>query len=345
MSKPVLLTIYIASLLALIGCGSLRVKVSSASPAEATKQAQTLTPPVNDDGMLSYENEMYGFTFEYPATWTLQESANAVTLHKENVVLNISVKRDSEDVEIRGSGMPAGEMVKGESARVLGIDIPKTLVVLDGATQSILYGEFRENANVTFVVRADAEGPGGISETLHAELDAIVGTLDLTWAALPLPEAEMADWPTYTNEDYGFMLRYPETWMLEAFEADQYSSSYIVLNRNGYTLFISFKANDEEQQLGPTGVSAGEFQKGEPLLVLASNQTINRVHLVYEDRIKAIFYGENVGQPVEFGELQFAISLNGYAGTDYEELDLPQEVRDEADAIIATLTFTAAPRG
>lgn len=335
----------------LTGCGSADVKVWSMSPAEATSQASSqeagsINSLNGQETSQTYTNDIYGFTFNYPTTWTVNETSNRVSVEKDGIVLNINFKRATEeDVHILPSGMAAGDVIKGNPAEIyfLGEYATKSLIQLDGVTQTVTYGNGAQQIDqMEFFVQADINdfqvATNGITPELESEMDDMVRSLDLVWAAFPVSGEMLEDWNTYTHDDYGFSFRYPPTWELEIIPGETSSVNFIGLTNGTYRLTLAFKAVEEEIQIMPSGIAAGEFQKGEPMLALINHQAVDRIHLVHEDRIKSVIYadGEFAG-PLEFDNLQMVIMLDDTAQVAYEDIELSQDIRDEADTIITSL--------
>ena len=88
----------------------------------------------------------------------------------------------------------------------------------------------------------------------------------------------------------------------------------------------------ESIQIGPGGVSAGEFE--ERGTVTFMGQEVPRVMLVYEGKDKGVFYGGTPG--IQVDELMFMIYMTdlGEPNTDYRLIDLPEAVQAEVDQIV-----------
>ena len=89
---------------------------------------------------------------------------------------------------------------------------------------------------------------------------------------------------------------------------------------------------------GPTGLPAGELRKGDPTHMWLNGAAVPRVHLVLDDRVKAVFYGPPV-TPITIGDHQIIISVIDRSSTpaDYETVDLPADILRQMDWIVTTL--------
>lgn len=82
----------------------------------------------------SYTNSTYGFAFNYPSTWNLNEGNNLITLTRGTYALRIGFKRERENINILGSGLPAGEPIivaEETSFMALPIQLRRVLVTFN----------------------------------------------------------------------------------------------------------------------------------------------------------------------------------------------------------------------
>ncbi len=131
---------------------------------------------------------------------------------------------------------------------------------------------------------------------------------------------------SYTNGVYGFTFDYPETWTLT--EEDH----GVILQKGANRLGINFRWADEQiDHFGRTGMGAGDFIYAGKINFM--NQVIPAEALLFEKKTKAVFYGEN--GLAEIGNLVFMIALEDLE-TDYMDVDLPEEIINEANTILET---------
>ena len=144
-----------------------------------------------------------------------------------------------------------------------------------------------------------------------------IGTIEVE--PTPLPERF-----SYTNEVYGFAFDYPKTWRLT--EEDH----GVILQKGTNRLGINFRWADEQtDEFGPTGMGAGDLIYAGKVNFL--NQVIPVESLLFEKKLKAVFFGESGS--VEVDDLVFMMSLEDL-DTNYMDVDLPEEIITEARMIL-----------
>ncbi|MEJ2599059.1 MAG: hypothetical protein P8Z00_12045 [Anaerolineales bacterium] len=158
------------------------------------------------------------------------------------------------------------------------------------------------------------------AQTDSGEMDpAGIGTIEIGVEPTPTPERT-----SYTNNAYGFAFDYPETWTLT--EQDH----GVVLQKGTNRLGINFRWADEQvDQFGRTGIGAGDFIYAGKINFM--NQVIPAQALLYEKKIKAVFYGEE--GLVDTGDIVFMITLEDLENN-YMDVDLSEEIISEAGMIL-----------
>jgi hypothetical protein len=139
----------------------------------------------------------------------------------------------------------------------------------------------------------------------------------------------------YTNDEYGFAFRYPETWT----PAEE--PQHITLSQGSLALHIAYgwAAHPGFHPLGGrTGLPAGDLIYGEKVSFLG--QVIPAQVLEYERRDKMVLYGGT--NLVTAGDLAFSIWLEDGGGADYVTLDIPKEVQAQAKQILESFERTEA---
>jgi len=132
---------------------------------------------------------------------------------------------------------------------------------------------------------------------------------------------------SYANDEYGFTFSYPETWTLTE------EPQRIMLNHGTIRLSIAYgwAANPGFRPMsGRTGLPAGDLLYSDKILFLG--QTVPVHVLAYERKDKMLLYGDS--GLIEAGNLVFSIWLEDPEGANYEALDLPGTVKDEAKEIL-----------
>ncbi|MEJ2748694.1 MAG: hypothetical protein P8183_12435 [Anaerolineae bacterium] len=157
-----------------------------------------------------------------------------------------------------------------------------------------------------------------------------IGTVEVGGEPPSTPEST-----SYTNETYGFTFDYPETWTLS--EQDH----GVVLQNGPNRLGINFRrANEQIDQFGRTGIGAGDFVYAGKVNFL--NQIVPAEALLFENKPKAVFYGES-GR-VKIGDRVFLIALEDLE-SDYAAVDLSDEIIAEANLILESFRDLAIETG
>ena len=152
----------------------------------------------------------------------------------------------------------------------------------------------------------------------------------------PLLPASSADWSTWTNDVYGFTLRYPADWVLEE-EARPNATmrGHSVRLWPGAdpdsVLTINYRAAGEQMFIGRTGVGAGELVEREEVVFVG--EPVRRVVLVARERDMSVLYAG--GRVIARGDLAFTMYLD-YRG-DPEGTALSEETQAVADQIVASV--------
>lgn len=147
--------------------------------------------PVPDNGMQSYANTDYGFSLCYPNTWSAVEvndadfagpGSRSIQLSQGMTTLAIGYRLSGEEAMIMGTGGPAGELEAGSSITVLGQDVTRHMVILDGQVQAVFYGQpgsVLSAGSLEFAPRLDDFSPGDIDLTpeVQEEADLILSSL------------------------------------------------------------------------------------------------------------------------------------------------------------------------
>ena len=127
----------------------------------------TATPIVQADtprqGMVTYHNTAYGFSFQYPSTWTLGgvgELPNYIKLTSAKGALIIGYRRATQQASIQRTGVGSGDFVRAGSIQFLGKTLQRDRLVYGGKTKEVFYqgdAEFRVG-NLVFTLGLDNNG-------------------------------------------------------------------------------------------------------------------------------------------------------------------------------------------
>ena len=163
-----------------------------------------------------------------------------------------------------------------------------------------------------------AAGKPGSSNPLATETQ-VVNKAETGAETTPMP-----DNLTYVNNVYGFEFEYPGTWTL----SEENHGVLLLKGRN--RLGIRQRWVDEEISPNRTGIPAGELVYGDKIQFMG--KVIPAEFLQFECKNKIVFYG-GTGD-IEIDDLMFSITLEDRETYDYREIDLSEEVLDEAKAIV-----------
>lgn len=168
---------------------------------EVDAAGQVTELPAGDH--LTYTNADYGFSFRYPATWTLEEVpgwedergrfANSVKLSQQTLTLVIGYRHATEDVIIE-MGAAAGDWETRGSVTFLGQEVPRVVLVFEGKDKAVYYNGTSgiQAGDLVFgIVLADFGADYqaiDIPEALQAEVDQIVESFEF------VKEITIPDW-------------------------------------------------------------------------------------------------------------------------------------------------------
>ncbi|MGA9531532.1 MAG: hypothetical protein WBR18_02345 [Anaerolineales bacterium] len=127
-----ILAFFVAMIAPLVGC----------APA-ALGAVEFGVEPTPTSETLSYTNSYYGFTFDYPTSWTLTEEDHGVVLSKGSNRLAIQYRWVSEntDPNFGRTGMAAGTPIYSGKISFMDQLIPEYIVELDHQRKYVLYSE------------------------------------------------------------------------------------------------------------------------------------------------------------------------------------------------------------
>jgi hypothetical protein len=130
----------------------------------------------------------------------------------------------------------------------------------------------------------------------------------------------------YTNQTYGFEFEYPGNWTVT-----EYDNGVVLIN-DPNRIGIRFQRVDEDADRfsDRSGIPAGELIYSDKIRFMG--RVILAEVLVFEGKSKIVFYGEK-GR-IEIDELVFSITLDDRETYNYDDVDLSEEVMDEAKLIV-----------
>ena len=154
---------------------------------------------------VSYSNTEYGFSFEYPTSWTVAEvndedhvgpGSRSVQLGQGSVKLVIGYRRAGEETRLVGSGVPGGEFVERGTVRMLDQDVPRQVLVFEGKDKGVYYNRWSAigAGDLEFALSLQDFDPdygqAELPQSVQDEADAILGTVKV--ATDPASSAEPA---------------------------------------------------------------------------------------------------------------------------------------------------------
>lgn len=98
--------------------------------------------PTPSPETLTYTNQVYGFEFEYPGTWTLTEEVNEVVLMNDPNRVSISFRWVDEEVDPYSchTGIPAGDLIYGDKILFMDQVIPAEVLQFECKSKIVFYG-------------------------------------------------------------------------------------------------------------------------------------------------------------------------------------------------------------
>jgi inhibitor of cysteine peptidase len=171
-----------------------------AQPTLAPEFKNTPTMVVNPTngwkGWQVYTNLEYGFSFQYPPEWRLEEvtgddktlSGHAVQLFPDNspdALMQVAFKHANEDMLLGQTGLAQGELIAWGKVLFMGQELTRRVLVFDGKHLTVLYTSpdalqvgdvvFNFSLNI-LVIGPDA---AGLTEDVEFGSDAIVASVVL----------------------------------------------------------------------------------------------------------------------------------------------------------------------
>jgi hypothetical protein len=171
------------------------------------------------------------------------------------------------------------------------------------------------------------------------EVDSAGRVLGHALAPTPTPrlvEDPHPGWATYIDLDNRISFRYPSGWTVEEMSGREDESlcnisSSVKLRQGSLTLVIACERARQGVVI-KSWVREGEWLRQGVVDVLG--QKVPRLVLVHQGKEKAVYYNGTSGIRVD--DLVFCIALID-TGSDFEAIDIPQELQAEVDQIIESL--------
>ena len=196
-----ILSIPLLFMFVVAGCSTINIETVEAIPgginpveteAEMGNGTETGIGETPMPENLIYSNNIYGFEFVYPETWTLTEEDNGVVLMNGRNRLGIRFHGIDEDAgRFSGrTGIPAGELIYTDKIRFMGRMIPAEVLVFEQKSKIVFYGgtgRIEINELVFSITLDDRETYNyrdvDLSEEIMAEAKTIVETFKRVYRA------------------------------------------------------------------------------------------------------------------------------------------------------------------
>jgi putative hemolysin len=148
----------------------------------------TVSPVANP----GYLNAAYGFSFNPPADWSIEEYPDYLLFSRPGYRLYVGYQWADEEAKPFRTGMPQGEFVEGGNATLLGQAVPKKILVWDGKNKVVAYGGRIKVGELILVLYLDAMETAEVSydalnipPEVMADADQIIASFALTSGETP----------------------------------------------------------------------------------------------------------------------------------------------------------------
>ncbi len=310
----------------------------------------------NLDDWQTYTNEELGFSLKYPIDWTAETvESDDVMDHRvgdaiisngscESSACNISSSfceftissaiselndSISDPVQwIMDQGFYKGDQIEESEYNGLSAWTTKVAVIATAQDGSQGMGKYVLIYDSTSGKYYSAYLSKGFSLTsCEVEMDEILDTISFSSSTI-----DTSDWQTYTNEEYGYTAKYPNSWTVEEKNIleDPYKEG-----RPGPFRSIDFRSADQEHLLNVYlkkssdvgtsllggGIGAGDFVKIDNIDV--AGYSVPAIHNIYQGKVKTLFTPD-AGAITSIGDYDFGAQFADLSG-DYDETDLLKE--------------------
>lgn len=300
----------------------------------------------------------YGFTFRYPADWSIQllperteeeeqPAAPAVQLTRETLQILVAYKDPEEDAVIGPGSLPEGAVEQRGSVTLLERGAPRYVLVHEDQDKSVFAGDRFPDIEL-YIQMDDNHGEDAAAAALspedHTLFEQILATFSRT---APVGAADPYEgWESFTSGEIalaygsdsepgaGFTFRYPSDWALTERPAGSETetgpaAAMVALAKEGYRLQVQYKAVGDEAAMTadelPESVLRGAgdawfMGQAVPRFVVVQDNTLERVILTYSDDTLLV---------------SAELSKDPSAASSVEG-DIPAAIRDEMDQILAS---------
>lgn len=162
---------------------------------------------------------------------------------------------------------------------------------------------------------------------------------------MEIEAANYGDWLTYTNADPAFTLRYPTDWtfVVSTEQADGVPIQNVMFQGPESKYYVTFGLRVKGSNAllsGRTGLGQGKLTEDGSVSVLGV--TVKKTELIYQDKVKAIFYGgKSAGSLFAAKGYEGIAEFSAIDTSKYDQInltDLPESIT--ADKIVSSLKIT-----
>ena len=172
-------------------------------PPELPTPVPTSPPPaeisvIDTSGWVDYANDAYGFSFRYPADWTVEPDQRPDSNMAQHLLwlrpqqlpgieMSVAFKRLDEDLNIKPTGMGGGDLVEGGVVLFIGQEIPRQRLVALEKDMSIFYNNTLEiqRGNLVFLIRLNYIGAPTDAVALPADIEMIADQIVASFQLSP----------------------------------------------------------------------------------------------------------------------------------------------------------------
>jgi hypothetical protein len=299
-----------------------------------------------------YGNSENGISFDYPASWTMEEEAHAFVFRSGTVHLRVGYRLPGDTSDHGGrSGMGGTDVVVMEgTVPFLDQSLAKHGVwYFDDALIAVIYGgppgTTVQAGGIAFTIILEDPDSDYQTETLTGQILAEAEMILASFAVASSEGSPVSGLNRYGNGAYGFSLNYPPTWTAAEVNGEAFvgpGSRSVQFSRGPVTLVIGYRRAGESAATGGSGAPGGEFDiRGS---VAIAGEDVDRYVIVYQGKDKVVMYGQPGPPPLSAGDLEFAASLHDF-NPDYDYVELSQADQEDADLIMSSLTIIPSGSG
>jgi len=325
--------IIICCIMILTACGQVDIQIQAVVPSEATLQHnQWATQTPNPQNLLFFTDEATGIYFLYPFAWSINTFQGVITITDAKNTLFIEYDWFQDRAQMHQNGILEDNFDESDPIHLLGDEyttyIHKQAQTLYYTTPQDIVSVHNMSfapfivANIGFSIRLEY-GETELSPEIRQTTDAIVESFGFAWLATRPHSDTLSSWNPYYDTSTGLQFHYPDAWAVTR------TAEAIVVQRDDVRLMLLIGQ-------GTSGIAAGDLRKGDPSHVWINKMAIPRVYLVYDDKIKMLFYGQP-GDAITFGEHNIVAIVDSSSTVPYESIDLTPGILHEIDMIVATL--------